>query len=68
MEYDVFRVMSELTGNDVTLRFADSGVTGRLAGVEKHDWGYILHLVSKVGDHFVAFPGQVLHMVVPKGE
>lgn len=66
MRYDVLKVLTELTGSDVTLRFSDSGISGRLNGVEKHDWGYVLHLTSQIGDHFVAFPGQVLHMVVPR--
>lgn len=59
-------LLKMLMGQEVTLRFPNAGVTGRLVGLERQSWGYVLHLSSQVGDHYVAFPGEVLHLVVPK--
>lgn len=57
-----------LIGKQVTLRFPNAGVSGRLVGVQPEPWGYVLHLSSPIGDHYVAFPGEVLHIVVAHGE
>jgi len=34
---------------------------------EREAWGYVIHLSSTIGEHFVAFPGEVLHIVAPRG-
>lgn len=65
MNHGVWQALVALTGQEVTLRFANAGVTGRLVSVDREAWGYVLHLSSQVGDHFVAFPGEVLHIVAP---
>lgn len=59
-------LLKSLMGQEVTLRFPNAGVTGRLTGVEREPWGYVLHLSSQVGEHYVAFPGEVLHLIVPR--
>ncbi|HWI66555.1 MAG TPA: hypothetical protein VNT75_32400 [Symbiobacteriaceae bacterium] len=66
MKNDVFTSLMALTGQEITLRFANAGVSGRLVGIERESWGYVLHLSSSIGDHFVAFPGEVLHIVAPR--
>lgn len=66
MKNDVFASLSALTGQEITLRFASAGVSGRLVGIERESWGYVLHLSSTIGDHFIAFPGEVLHIIAPK--
>lgn len=66
MNKEVFASLQALTGQEITLRFANAGVSGRLVGIEKESWGYVLHLTSTIGDHFIAFPGEVLHIVAPK--
>lgn len=67
MAQEVWHALQGITGQEVTLRFPNAGITGKLVGVERETWGYVLHLSSSVGDHFVAFPGEVLHIVVPRG-
>jgi hypothetical protein len=66
MNQDVWQNLQALTGQEITLRFPNAGVSGRLVGISRENWGYVLHLSSSVGDHFVAFPGEVLHIVAPK--
>jgi hypothetical protein len=66
MNQDVWQNLQALTGQEITLRFPNAGVSGRLVGIARENWGYVLHLSSSVGDHFVAFPGEVLHIVAPK--
>ncbi|HYF96212.1 MAG TPA: hypothetical protein VD969_28725 [Symbiobacteriaceae bacterium] len=66
MKNNVFESLMAIAGQEITLRFANAGVTGRLVGVERESWGYVLHLTSAIGDHYVAFPGEVLHIVAPK--
>lgn len=66
MKNDVFTSLMALTGQEITLRFANAGVSGRLVGIERESWGYVLHISSSIGDHFVAFPGEVLHIVAPR--
>lgn len=65
MNDDVFASLVALTGKEITLRFANAGVTGRLVGIKREAWGYVIHLSSTIGEHFVAFPGEVLHIVAP---
>gem|GEM_PF-4288218 len=65
-EQQAWNALSEKVGLEITLRFANGGVTGKLLAVDREPWGYVLHLSGSVGDHFVAFPGEVLHMVVPR--
>lgn len=66
MTQQVREALVALVGQEITLRFASAGITGKLLGVERESWGYVLHLTSQVGDHFVAFPGEVLHIVAPR--
>ncbi|MDF2629413.1 MAG: hypothetical protein K0R39_3244 [Symbiobacteriaceae bacterium] len=66
MTEDVLTSLLALTGKEITLRFANAGVSGRLVGVRQEAWGYVLHLSSAIGDHFVPFPGEVLHIVAPR--
>lgn len=66
MKNDVFESLAALAGQEITLRFANAGVSGRLVGIERESWGYVLHLTSAIGDHYVPFPGEVLHIVAPK--
>lgn len=66
MNHGVWQALVALIGQEVTLRFANAGITGRLVSVDREAWGYVLHLSSQVGDHFVAFPGEVLHIVAPR--
>lgn len=62
----VWMALVALTGQEITLRFPNAGISGRLMGVDRENWGWVLHLSSPIGDHFVAFPGEVLHIVAPK--
>jgi hypothetical protein len=62
------RDLLELEGSEIILRFADHGVSGTLAGVQQFPWGLVLHLVSRVGEHYVPFPGRVQQVVLPRRE
>lgn len=66
MSRDVIAALAMLEGQEVTVRFANAGVTGRLIGIQKESWGYVLHLSNAIGDHFIPFPGETLHIVAPK--
>lgn len=63
-----YNTLAALMGKQVTLRFPNAGLSGRLAGVQREPWGYLLHVNSPIGDHYVAFPGEVLHIVVAHSE
>jgi hypothetical protein len=60
--------LKALTGQDVTVRFASASLSGHLTAVDVMDWGYMLHVVSPIGEHFIPYPGQVLHLVAGRRE
>lgn len=64
MNREVPGALRALVGREVTLRFPNAGVTGRLLAAEREPWGYLLQIASKVGEHYVAFPGDVMQLIV----
>jgi hypothetical protein len=63
MSSDTVNLLRALVGQEITLRFASSSLSGHLTGVDQQPWGYMLQLLSPVGEHFIPYPGQVLHLV-----
>lgn len=64
MSSDTITLLRAMVGQEITLRFAGSSLSGRLTDVEQQPWGYMLKVLSPVGEHFIPYPGQVMHLVV----
>lgn len=66
--HSILNRLGALSGKQVHIRFAQGSITGRLEAVIADATGYVLHLTSAAGDHYIAFPGQVQHVLVPRNE